>query len=35
MGALCPLFDSAVREEAEKWPNLVAYAGRIRQSYFA
>jgi glutathione S-transferase len=35
MGALCPLFDSALREEAEKRPNLVAYAERIRKTYFA
>jgi glutathione S-transferase len=35
MGALCPLFDGPVREEAEKWPNLVAYAERIRTTYFA
>jgi glutathione S-transferase len=35
LGALCPLFDSALREEAEKLPNLVAYAGRIRQTFFS
>ncbi len=34
MGALCPLFDSAVREEAEKLPNLVAYAARIEGAFF-
>ena len=34
MGGLCPLFDSAVREEEEKLPNLVAYARRIEAIYF-
>ncbi len=35
MGALCPQFDSATREEAERLPNLVAYGERIRTKYFA
>jgi glutathione S-transferase len=34
IGALCPLFDSVCREEAEKFPNLVAYAERIKTTYF-
>jgi len=34
IGARCPLFDSAVREEIEKFPNLVAYAKRIEALYF-
>jgi len=32
MGALCPLFDSACRDEA--LPNVVAYAQRIKSAYF-
>lgn len=35
MGALCPLFDSPIRKEAERLPNLPAYAERIRTAYFA
>ncbi|MGO9389812.1 glutathione S-transferase family protein [Rhodoblastus sp.] len=35
MGALCPFFDSPQRDEAERMPNLVAYAERIKKSYFA
>jgi glutathione S-transferase len=34
MGALCPLFDSATREEAERLPNFVAYARRIEAKSF-
>lgn len=34
MGALCPLFASATRDEAEKLPTLVAYARRIEAAYF-
>ncbi len=35
MGVLCPFFDSPQREEAERMPNLVAYAERIKATYFA
>ena len=35
LGALCPLFDSPIRKEAERLPNLPAYADRIRTAYFA
>jgi glutathione S-transferase len=35
LGALCPLFDSPIRKEAERLPNLPAYADRIRAAYFA
>jgi glutathione S-transferase len=34
VGALCPLFDGACREEAEALPNVVAYAQRIKATYF-
>ena len=35
MGCLCPLFDSPLRKETERLPNLVSYANRIRTAYFA
>jgi glutathione S-transferase len=34
MSALCPLFDSATRDEMEKAANLVAYSRRIEARYF-
>jgi glutathione S-transferase len=35
LGALCPTFDSALRAEAEKRPNLVAYGRRITETWFS
>jgi glutathione S-transferase len=32
---LCPTFDSALRDEAEKTPGLVAYGERITQTWFS
>jgi glutathione S-transferase len=34
MGAVCPLFECAMRDEIEKLPNLVAYAKRIEARFF-
>jgi glutathione S-transferase len=34
MGGLCPFFDSPLRDEAERMPNLVAYAERMKKNYF-
>jgi glutathione S-transferase len=31
---LCPTFDSALRDEGEKTPALVAYGQRVAQSWF-
>ncbi len=35
IASLCALFDSPVRGVVESHPNLVAYAARIRERYFA
>jgi glutathione S-transferase len=34
IGVLCPHFETPVRTAAEKHPNLVAYAQRMKQQYF-
>lgn len=34
LGILCPLFDSPVQAAAERHINLVAYAKRMRETYF-
>ena len=34
MGLLCPTFDSALRDEAEKAPGLVAYGQRVTRTWF-
>lgn len=34
MGLLCPHFDTPLRKAAEKQPNLVSYAARMRDQYF-
>ncbi len=34
LAALCPVFDSPLRDEAESAPNIVAYGARIQERFF-
>ena len=33
-GAICPLFETPLREKAKAYPNLLDYCSRLGQQYF-